>query len=152
MQVNVGLGTNRTEERMMALMQLGQFQQTVWQAYGPQNGLVTMTGIRNLQADIARVGGVYNIDRYLNRWTRSGNKCSCSKWRSKSQQQGSDPNQAYLQAEMAKVQQRAQADVQKAQIAVQKAQADMTLKAQELQMKDDLERDKDAQDRACQGR
>lgn len=148
MQVNVGLGTNKTEERIAALMHLGQFQQAVWQAYGPQNGLVSMTGIRNLQADIAKVGGVYNIDRYLNPMDPQREQMLLQQMAAQSQDKGSDPNQAYLQAEMAKVQQKAQADVQKAQIAVQKAQADTALKAQELQMKDDLERDKMAQDRA----
>lgn len=148
MQVNVGLGTNKTEERIAALMQLGQFQQAVWQAYGPQNGLVSMTGIRNLQADIAKVGGVYNIDRYLNPMDPQREQMLMQQMAAQSQDKGSDPNQAYLQAEMAKVQQKAQADVQKAQIAVQRAQADTAMKAQELQMKDDLERDKMAQDRA----
>jgi len=37
----------------------------VYQGYGAQNGLVTLTNIRNTIADIMQLGGVPNADRYV---------------------------------------------------------------------------------------
>ena len=150
LKANVGLGTGRVEERMMVMGQLAQFQAGVWQAYGPQNGIVSLTGIRNLQADMAKMGSVYNVDRYLNPMDPTTEKqlLAQAAEAAKQAQQGSDPNAAYLQAEQMKAQVRMQADQQKAQLDQQKAQADFAFRAAENKQADDLERDKMAQDLA----
>jgi hypothetical protein len=150
LKANVGLGTGRVEERMMVMSQLAQFQAGVWQAYGPQNGIVSLTGIRNLQADMAKMGSVYNVDRYLNPINPQTEQqlLAQAAEAAKQAQQGSDPNAAYLQAEQMKAQVRMQADQQKARLDQQKAQADFAFRAAENKQADDLERDKMAQDLA----
>ena len=62
---NVGLGTGREDQRSAALAQALQLQIQVYQGYGPNNGLVTMTNIRNTLADMLAVQGVRNADRYF---------------------------------------------------------------------------------------
>jgi hypothetical protein len=147
---NVGLGTGRVEERMMALNGLAQFQAGVWQAYGPQNGLVTLTGIRNAQADIAKLGGIYNADRYLNQMSPDIEQQLAQQAAEAAAQQPPPPDstQAYLQAEQMKAQGRMQEAQMKAQLDQQKAQADFAFRAMENQQADDLARDKMLQDLA----
>ncbi len=66
---NVGLGTGKEETRQMALQQALTMQMQIWSTYGNQNGLVTMTGIRNTLGDMLALAGVKNIDRYFNPMT-----------------------------------------------------------------------------------
>ena len=63
--INVGLGTGREEEKAMALNQALQMQTMVYQNYGPMNGLVSLTNIRNTLADQLAVSGIRNADRYF---------------------------------------------------------------------------------------
>ena len=63
--INVGLGTGREEEKMMALQQIFQVQQQVYAQYGPMNGVVTLTNIRNSLADILAASGIRNSERYF---------------------------------------------------------------------------------------
>ena len=63
--INVGLGTGREEEKMMGLQQALQMQTMVYQNYGPMNGLVSLTNIRNTLADMLAASGVRNADRYF---------------------------------------------------------------------------------------
>jgi hypothetical protein len=147
---NVGLGTGRVEERLMTLNGLAQFQAGVWQAYGPQNGLVTLTGIRNAQADIAKLGGIYNADRYLNQMSPEIEQQLAQQAAEAAAQQPPPPDstQAYLQAEQMKAQGRMQEAQMKSQLEQQKAQADFQFRAMENQQADDLARDKMLQDLA----
>ena len=141
--VNVGIGTGRHEERMVALGQVIQMQLQAWSMGGPQNGLVGLTNIRNALADAAMLGGLTNPDRYFKPMNPQIEQQLMQQAAQAAQgQQQNDPTKAFMQVEMAKVQQKAQADVQKAQIAAQKAQADTALEAQKMRMDDDRERDK----------
>ena len=45
--VNVGLGTGKEDEKAAVLQALLAQQQQIFAQYGPMNGLVTMTNIRN---------------------------------------------------------------------------------------------------------
>jgi hypothetical protein len=145
--VNVGIGTGRHEERAMALQQVIQMQLQAWGMGGPQNGLVTLTNIRNAVADAAMLGGLHNPDRYFQPMSPEREQMLMQQAAQAAQgQQQNDPTKAFMEVEMAKVQQKAQADVQKAQITAQKAQADVALDAKRMQMDDDRERDKMAQD------
>jgi hypothetical protein len=147
---NVGLGTGRVEERMMTLNGIAQFQAAVWQAYGPNNGIVSLTGIRNAQADIAKIGGIYNADRYLNQMTPEIEQQLAQQAAEAAAQQppAPDSTQAYLQAEQMKAQGRMQEAQMKSQLDQQKAQADFQFRAMENQQADDLARDKMLQDLA----
>ena len=138
---NVGLGNNRREDRIAALQMTMQTQMQIWQAYGPTNGIVSMTGIRNTLADILGMAGIHNADRYYNPMNPQIEQqlmaMAAQAAQGQQQQQPSDPNAAFLQAEQMKMSARVQADMAKTQ-----------LDAEKMRMDDDLERDRMAQDLA----
>lgn len=149
--VNVGLGTNRHEERAMVLRETLQHQMGIFQGYGPQNGLVTLTDIRNTMADILSLGGVKNAERYWQPMTpeREQQLMQQAAQAAQQAQQGQgDPNAAFLQVETMKAQGKQQADMEKLQQDGQKAMAEEQRKRTELAMDDDRKRDEMAQDLA----
>ena len=135
--INVGLGTGREEEKMMGLNQALQMQTMVYQNYGPMNGLVSMTNIRNTLADLLAASGVRNADRYFAPMTAEIEAQMLQMQQQAQAQQGQqpDPNAAFLQAEQMKAQSKMQTDMAKLQLDAQKAASE-----------DDLKRDKMAQD------
>ena len=135
--INVGLGTGREEEKAMALSQALQMQTMVYQTYGPMNGLVSMTNIRNTLADQLAVAGIRNADRYFAPITEEIEAQMLQQQQEAQAQQGeaADPNAAFLQAEQMKAQAKMQSDMAKLQLDTQKAAAE-----------DDLKRDQMAQD------
>ena len=140
--VNVGLGTGREEEKNFALSQALQQQLMVYQTYGPMNGLVSLTNIRNTLSDILASSGVRNADRYFAPITP---EIEMQMLQMQQQQQAAmagqtpqDPTQALAQSEMMKAQTRAQVDMAKAQM-------DNERKMHEMAMKNDLQRDQMAQ-------
>jgi hypothetical protein len=138
---NVGLGNNHRDERIAALQMTMQTQMQVWQTYGPSNGIVTMTGIRNTLADILGMAGIHNADRYYNQMNPQIEQQlmmqSAQAAQGQQPQQPSDPNMAFLQSEQMKTATRAQVDMAKVQ-----------LDAEKMRMDDDRERDRMAQDLA----
>ena len=139
---NVGLGNNQREERIAALQMTLQMQMQIWQTYGPTNGLVTMTGMRNTLADILGMAGVYNADRYYNPMNPQIEQMLMMQaqqaQQAQGQQQQGDPNAAYMQTEAMKAQTRAQVDMQKAAM-------DHQRKLLEMANNDDFKRDELAQ-------
>jgi hypothetical protein len=135
--INVGLGTGREEEKMMGLNQALQMQTMVYQTYGPQNGLVSMTNIRNTLADMLAASGVRNADRYFAPITPEieAQMLQAQQQAQAAQGPAADPNAAFLQAEQIKAQAKMQSDMAKLQLDAQKAASE-----------DDLKRDKMAQD------
>ena len=137
--INVGLGTGREEEKMMGLNQALQMQMSVFQNYGPQNGLVSMTNIRNTLADLLAASGVRNADRYFAPMTPEIEaqmmQAQQAQAQAQAQQGQQDPNAAFLQVEQMKAQTKAQTDMAKLQLDAQRAASE-----------DDLKRDKMAQD------
>ena len=146
---NVGLGTGRHEERAMVLRETLQHQTMIYQTYGPQNGLVTMTNIRNTLADILRLGGVFNADRHFNQMNPQIEQQLMQQAAQAAQgQQGSDPNQAFMQVEQMKAQMRSQTEMAKLQAQGQaKASEEERLRLKAI-ADHDLERDKMTQDLA----
>ena len=135
--INVGLGTGREEEKMMGLNQALQMQTMVYQNYGPMNGLVSLTNIRNTLADLLAASGVRNADRYFAPITPEieAQMLQMQQQAQAAQGQASDPNAAFLQAEQMKAQSKMQTDMAKLQLDAQKAASE-----------DDLKRDRMAQD------
>jgi len=137
--INVGLGTGREEEKMMALQQAFQIQQQIYTQYGPYNGMVSLTNIRNTLSDMMAAAGVRNSDRYFAPITPEVEQQLLAAQQQAQQaaaQQGQqDPNAAFLQAEQMKAQTKMQSDMAKLQ-----------LEQQKLMMEDDLKRDKMDQD------
>ena len=136
--VNVGLGTGREDERVAALQQALQLQTQVYQQYGPMNGLVSLTNIRNTLTDMMAAAGVRNSDRYfapINQEIEAQMLQMQQMQQQQLAQQQQDPNAAYLQAEQMKAQAKVSTDMAKLQLDAQKAMAE-----------DDRERDRMAQD------
>ena len=137
MTVNVGLGTGREESRVAALNQALTMQMQIWTTYGAQNGLVTMTGIRNTLGDMLGIAGIKNVDRYFNPMTP---ETEAQLMQQQTEQQAQAEQQlteaeAVVQAEQYKADKKAEMDMLKAQIDAQKAIS-----------VDDRERDKMDQD------
>jgi len=138
---NVGLGNNAREERMMMLQTTLQTQMQIWQTYGPTNGLVSMTQMRNTLADLLGMSGIHNADRYYNPMNPQMEQqllMQAQQAAQGQQQPQSDPNMAFMQAEQMKAQTRAQVDMQKAAMEHQR-------KLMEMAASDDLKRDEMAQ-------
>ncbi len=136
--VNVGLGTGREDERVAALQQALQLQTQIYQQYGPMNGLVSLTNIRNTLTDMLATAGVRNSDRYfapINQDIEAQMLQMQQQQQAQLAQNQPDPNAAYLQAEAMKAQGKMQSDMMKMQLEAQKAAAE-----------DDLKRDQMAQD------
>jgi hypothetical protein len=173
MEINVGLGTGQEDAKAAALMQTFQTQQQIWQTYGPQNGLVSMTQMRNTLADTLALSGFNNADRYyapMNPETEQQIMAQMAEQAAQAAQgqQGDPMAQALIEAEQIKAQAKMQGDQMKMQGKMQgdqiKMQADMQVKAaqmqskqgqelaelqlkyRELQASDDLERDQMNQD------
>ena len=173
MEINVGLGTGQEDAKAAALMQTFQTQQQIWQTYGPQNGLVSMTQMRNTLSDTLALSGFNNADRYyapMNPETEQQIMAQMAEQAAQAAQgqQGDPMAQALIEAEQIKAQAKMQGDQMKMQGKMQgdqiKMQADMQVKAaqmqskqgqelaelqlkyRELQASDDLERDQMNQD------
>ena len=137
-QINVGLGTGREDEKLQALQFALQMQQQVYQQYGPMNGLVSLTNIRNTLADTLAAAGVRNAERYFAPITP---EIEMQMLQMQQQQQAQmaqgqqDPNAAFLQAEQIKAQAKMNSDMMRLQLDAQKAEAE-----------DDRKRDQMAQD------
>jgi hypothetical protein len=129
---NVGLGTGREDQRSAALAQALQLQMQVYQGYGANNGLVTMTNIRNTLADMLAVQGVRNADRYFSPMDEQREQQLQQQAQQQQQQPPVDQQaQAIIQAEQIKAQANKEVQMLKLQIDAQKAIA-----------QDDRERDK----------
>ena len=157
MMVNVGVGTGRESEKSAVLRETLQTQMAVWQQYGAQNGLVTMTNVRNTLADLLATVGIKNTDRYYLPVTFEKEQELIAAKQEQAQQQAqmmqqgqqqTDPNQAFMATEQMKAQTKAQVDMAKLQLDAQKAASDRDFKMHELAMKDDLQRDNMVQDLA----
>jgi len=152
--VNVGIGTGRENEKAAVLRETLQMQMAVWEKYGPTNGLVTMTNVRNTLADMLASVGLRNAERYYLPVTEESEAQLLQQKQQEAmmmqaaagqQQQQTDPNQAFLMAEQMKAQGKMQTDMARLQLDAQKQQLDQQFKMQELAMKDDLARDELAQ-------
>jgi len=136
--VNVGLGTGREDEKVAALQQALTMQTQVYQQYGPMNGLVSLTNIRNTITDMMAAAGVRNSDRYfapINQEIEQQMLALQQQQQALMAQQQQDPNAAFLQAEQMKAQAKMSTDMAKLQLDATKAAAE-----------DDLKRDQMAQD------
>tara|TARA_R110000765_G_scaffold213755_5_gene318770 strand:+ start:1245 stop:3413 length:2169 start_codon:yes stop_codon:yes gene_type:complete len=144
MEINVGLGTGQEDVKAAALMQTFQTQQQIWQTYGPSNGLVSMTQMRNTLADSLALSGFKNADRYyapMNPQTEQQLMAQIQQQEAQAAaqagQQGDPMAQALIQAEQIKAQAKLQGDQMRMQGKMQgdqiKMQSNMQVKAAEMQ-------------------
>lgn len=141
LSINVGLGTGREAEKAAAYREILGLQMQVFQQYGPGNGVVGLTNIRNTLSDMLASSGIRNSERYFGQMNEQIEQQMMmqAQQAAQGQQQAGDPNAAYLQAEQMKASTRVQADMAKAQ-----------LDARKMMLEDDRQRDKMAQDFALQ--
>ena len=141
LSINVGLGTGREAEKAAAYREILGLQMQVFQQYGPGNGVVGLTNIRNTLSDMLASSGIRNSERYFGQMNEQIEQQMLmqAQQAAQGQQQSGDPNAAYLQAEQMKASTRVQADMAKAQ-----------LDARKMMLEDDRQRDKMAQDFALQ--
>ena len=154
-QVNVGLGTGNEQQKLMALQQAMMAQEKIVAQFGLANGIVGPKEIINTVADMLRLAGVQNADRYFQP-VDDQKAQQMQQMAQQQQQQGQqepDPTaglveaekikaQATMQVKQAELQQKGQLESMKLQ---QKAQDDMQqLQARfaENALDRDLERDK----------
>jgi hypothetical protein len=138
--INVGLGTGKEDEKAFALQSTLQTQMAIYQTYGPTNGVVSLTNIRNTLADMLALGGMRNADRYYAPMNpQIEQQLMAQMQQMQAQNQPQDPNaalaQAQIQAEQIKAQSKAQTDAMK-----------MQLEAQKFMAEDDRKRDQMDQD------
>lgn len=134
--VNVGLGTGKEDQRIAALQQALQMQMQIWQSYGPSNGLVSMTNIRNTLSDILSLSGMRNAERYYlpmnpqieQQLIQQQQQAAAQQAQGQQDQQA----QALVQAETIRAQAKAQSDMAKIQLDAQKALAEDDRKRDEM--------------------
>ena len=145
--INVGLGTGREDQKVAVLNQALQMQIQIFQSYGPGNGMVSLSNIRNTLSDILAVNGVRNSERYfmpINPMMEQ--QMMMQQQMQGQQQQQGDPNAAFLQAEQMKAQTKMQSDQMKIMAKSQLDQQKLILDAQKAMATDDLKRDELDQD------
>lgn len=132
LEISVGLGTGKEEEKRMTLQQILGIQQQIYQQYGASNGLVSLTQIRNTLADVLAGVGMRNAERYFNPMNPQVEQQMMMQAQQMSQNQPKpmDPAQAVMNAEQIKAQSKMQSDMAK-----------MQLDNKKLEMEDDRKRD-----------
>jgi hypothetical protein len=136
----VALGTGSQEQRLAVLRELAAKQEQIIQTAGPDNPLAGITEYRNTLAEIAKMSGIVDIERFLKDPTDPANQPPPP------EPAGPTPEELFAQAEVSKVQQRAKDDDRKHELEVWKAiqaddrerdkmMADMMLRAEELRQK-----------------
>ena len=132
LSINVGLGTGQEDQKVAVLNQALGMQMQIFQAYGPGNGMVSLTNIRNTLADILAISGVRNSDRYFMPMNPQLEQQMMQQQQAAQGQQQADPNAAFLQAEQMKMQAKMQSDQAKMQLEMQKAIAADDLKRDQM--------------------
>lgn len=130
--INVGLGTGREDQKIAVLNQALQTQIQIFQTYGPGNGMVSLSNIRNTLSDILAINGIRNADRYFAPMDPMIEQQMMMQQQQGQQGQQADPNAAYLQAEQIKAQSKMQVEQLKLQLAAQKAIAEDDRKRDEM--------------------
>lgn len=138
--VTVGMGNGKIEEKMQALQQLLAMQQDVFKTYGPGNPFVTWDNIRNTQKAMLRLSGIKTIGDFLPQVPAEAEKDFQNKQQEKQQAQQNQQNQPPPQSQSpdvvgaAKVKAESDMQVNQAKIQAQQQadQAKMNLESQKL--------------------
>lgn len=150
-KAKVGLGTADAQTKMMGLQQIAAKQEQIISQFGPVNPVCSINQLFNTITDMAALTGISSIGRYFNEVTEEGAmqiQQTMNQQAEASRQE--KPSEGIIAAETI----RAQARVQEQQLENEQARAesdrDTRLKMIEGMMKDDLERDKMAQQLAIE--
>ena len=126
--ISVGLGTGNAQDRLAALNLISQKQEQIIQMTGPLNPLCTIMELRNTYADMAKISGVKNVERYF----RSPTMEEISQY-----QQEQQPPPAPDPTEML-----AQVEAEKTRADIVNNDKKVALEFIKARMQDDRERDK----------
>jgi len=150
--VNVGLGTGQEDVKMATMGQLLQIQLGLFQQGGFQNGIASLTNIRNTLAEILDMSGFHNAEKFVQPMNPQIEQQLMQMQVQQQQQAAQQGNpamaqaQALLQAEQIKAQAKIQTDAAKIQAQQQtelaKLDAQQQAKVAELQMKQQHEMQK----------
>lgn len=152
--VTVGMGNGKIEEKMQALSQLFQFQVDQFGKLGPGNPFITWDNIRNTQKAMLRLAGIKTIQDYMPQVDQQAAQDFANQQQEKAQaaqnqqnqqqQQGPGPDvvgaakvkaDADIQVSQAKIQQQQQSDMAKLQAEQQNLMAQLQERHQ-LEMTD----------------
>ncbi|AUQ64439.1 portal protein [Phaeobacter inhibens] len=149
--INVGLGNEGEAVKVATLSATFERQMGIWNTYGPKNGLVKMTNIRNTLGDMLMLSGLHNVSRYWQPMSENIEMQLEAQAKAEEAEQPPQPDplvqaeQIKAQASIQKAQQDAQIKImqaqQKAALDVRSAQQEGQLRMAEIGARDDLARD-----------
>ncbi len=133
----VALGSGTMEQRLMVLRELAQKQEQIIQLAGPENPLAGLEEYRNTLAEIAKLSGIVDVERYLKDPTDPANQPPPQ------EPPGPNPEEILAQAEAQRVMQDGQLKQQQFELDIWKAiqsddrerdkmMADVMLRAEKL--------------------
>ena len=150
--INVGLGSGKDQEREVALQQALTLQTQVYNQYGPQNGLVSLTNIRNTLTDMLAYAGIQNSDRYFEPMSleKEQQMLQAQQQAAAEAEQmgkgGDEQSKAFIAGEQLKGQAKLQAQQMSDQNKLQTQLMKDQLERERLAVESDLKRDQMAQD------
>ncbi len=124
-EVEVGLGNGREDEKLQMLVQIAGKQEQLLQTLGPNNPVVSISQYVNTLSEIAKMAGFKDTSKFFNQGPQLDQAMQ-----QQGQQQGPDPALAKAEAEIAIKREKMQADIE---IAREKMQMDYELRRQELE-------------------
>ena len=148
MRANVGLGTGEATEKLAGLQGVLAQQKEIVATLGPSNPIVTYRNIYNTLEDMTKLYGIYNVSRYFSPVTPEVEQVLAQQAQqaAANQQPVMDPGTAMVQAEQIKAQLKERELYVTSMLEERRLALDNQIRALEFAAKDDLERDKMAQD------
>jgi hypothetical protein len=148
MRANVGLGTGDATEKLAGLQGVLAQQKEIIATLGPMNPIVTYRNVYNTLEDITKLYGIYNVSRYFSPVTQDVEQALLQQAQqaAQAQQPVVDPGTAMIEAEKIKAQLKERELYVNALLEERRIALENQIKALEFAARDDLERDKMAQD------
>jgi hypothetical protein len=145
MRPNVGLGTHQRDEKLAGLNGVLMQQKEIIAQFGPMNPIAGLPQVFNTLEDITKLHGLNDVSRYFAPLTQEAAQQLQQIMQQAQENQPLDPGNAMLQAEKLKAELRAQEKLLEFTLAERRAAIERQIQALEFAAKDDLERDRMAQ-------
>ena len=150
MRSNVGLGTGDATEKLAGLQGVLAQQKEIVATLGPMNPIVSYKHMYNTLEDMTKLYGIYNVSRYFSPVTPEVEQALAQQAQQAAQNQPQvvDPGTALIEAEKIKAQLKEREMYVNALLEERRVSLENQITALQFAAKDDLERDKMAQDLA----
>jgi hypothetical protein len=145
MRPNVGLGTHQRDEKLAGLNGVLMQQKEIIAQFGPMNPIAGLPQVFNTLEDITKLHGLHDVSRYFAPLTQEAAQQLQQIMQQAQENQPLDPGNAMLQAEKLKAELRAQEKLLEFTLNERRAAVERQIRALEFAAKDDLERDRMAQ-------